>query len=114
MRRATGIHPPGIALYTVSKPDFPCAMRQSPASILLPYALTAAFITFGGVVLQLKVPTLVAFLDNLLTGHVILAGAWFALAAAGVDYALVTLHRKLRMGEVGAKSAAQLHLSGTR
>ena len=25
-----------------------------------------------------------------------------------------TLHRKLRMGEVGAKSSAQLHLSGRR
>jgi hypothetical protein len=86
-------------------------MRQSPALILLPYAVTAALIAFGGVVLQFKVPALMAFLDNLLTEHVILTGAWFALAAAGVDYALVTLHRKLRMSEVGAKSAAQLHIS---
>jgi hypothetical protein len=71
----------------------------------------AALIAIGGVVLQLKAPAIVSFLDNLLTAHVILFGAWLALAAAGVDYAAVTLHRKLRMGEVGAKSAAQLHIS---
>lgn len=87
-------------------------MRQSPAFILLPYAVTAALITLGGVVLQLKVPALIAFLDFLLKDHIVMAGAWFILSAAGVDYALVTFHRKLRMSEVGAKSAAQLHISG--
>lgn len=86
-------------------------MRQSPSLILLPYAVAAALIAFGGVVLQLKVPGLIAFLNNLLTDHVVLAGAWFALSAAGVDYTAVTLHRKLHMSEVGAKSAAQLHIS---
>lgn len=87
-------------------------MRQPLTSFLLPYALMAALVAAGGVTLQFRAPAIVAFLDNLLRVHQILAGAWLALAAAGVDYVAVTLHRKLRMSEVGAKSAAQLHLSG--
>ena len=87
-------------------------MRHPFTSFLLPYALMAALIAAGGVLLQLRAPAVIAFLDNLLHEHLILAGAWFALAAAGADYVAVTLHRKLRMSEVGAKSAAQLHLSG--
>lgn len=86
-------------------------MRQPTVQIILPYVVTAALIAFSGVMVQLKVPGLIAFLDNLLKAHIVMAGAWFALATAGVDYAIVTLHRKLRMGEVGAKSAAQLHIS---
>ncbi|CAJ5016882.1 hypothetical protein [Burkholderia cenocepacia] len=89
-------------------------MRHPFASFFLPYVVMAALIAACGVMLELHAPAVVSVLDDLLTGHVMLFGAWLALAAAGVDYVLVTLHRKLRMGEVGAKSSAQLHLSGRR
>jgi hypothetical protein len=94
------------------KLDSACAMRHPVTSFLLPYAVMAVLIVAGGVSLQLHAPAVIALLENLLNEHLILAGSWFALAAAGVDYVAVTLHRKMRMSEVGAKSAAQLHLSG--
>lgn len=87
-------------------------MRHPFTSFLLPYTVMAVLVAAGGVLLQLRAPAVIAFLDKLLLEHMILAGTWFVLAAAGVDYVAVTLHRKLRMSEVGAKSAAQLHLSG--
>ncbi|MFM0301069.1 hypothetical protein PQQ99_13175 [Paraburkholderia sediminicola] len=87
-------------------------MRHLITLFVLPYAVMAVLAAASGVSLQLRAPAVIAFLDNLLHEHLILAGSWFALAAAGVDYVAVTLHRKLRMSEVGAKSAAQLHLSG--
>lgn len=85
-------------------------MQSRLLHLLLPYAIAAMVCAVVAVALQCKRPNLLSFMDDLLTTHTIMFGAWLALAAAGADYALVTLHRKIRLGEVGAKSAAQLHI----
>jgi hypothetical protein len=86
-------------------------MQRPLTHILVPYAVSAALCGAGAVALQLKFPAFLSFLDDMLTTHTVMFGAWLALAAAGADFAIVTFHRKLRLGEVGAKSAAQLHIS---
>ncbi|PQV45823.1 hypothetical protein [Paraburkholderia sp. BL21I4N1] len=87
-------------------------MVQTSLFLLLPYALSALLSIAGSMALYASTPALTQCLDVVLTEHTLMFGSWLALAAAGADYTLTTLYRKLRMREVGAKSAAQLHLSG--
>lgn len=86
-------------------------MPQTFSQIIKPYAIVAALCILASVGLHLWLPSALRFLDNLLTEHPILTGSWLTLSAAGVDYAITTAYRKLRFAEVGAKSAAQLHIS---
>ncbi|MCI3973121.1 hypothetical protein CFB48_12465 [Burkholderia sp. AU33647] len=100
-----------MALYTRINTYFACAMPQTLSQLIKPYAIVAALCILASVGLHLWLPSALLFLDNLLTEHPILTGSWLALSAAGVDYAITTAYRKLRFAEVGAKSAAQLHIS---
>lgn len=86
-------------------------MHQPLSQIIKPYAIVAALCVLASVGLHCWLPSALLFLDNLLTEHPILIGSWLALSAAGVDYTITTAYRKLRFAEVGAKSAAQLHIS---
>lgn len=86
-------------------------MRQPLIDILKPYAAVAALCAAGSVALYIEVPAVLGFLDDLLANHAILLGSWLFLAAAGADYVLTTIYRKIRFAEVGAKSAAQLSIS---
>lgn len=86
-------------------------MHQPLSQIIKPYAIVAALCVLASVGLHRWLPSALLFLDNLLTKHPILIGSWLALSAAGVDYTITTAYRKLRFAEVGAKSAAQLHIS---
>ena len=86
-------------------------MRQPLTHIIRPYAAVAVLCVVVAVALNAEAPAVLNLLDALLTDDTIMFGGWMALAAAGADYAVTTVHRKLRLGEVGAKSAAQLHIS---
>ncbi|KWB49156.1 hypothetical protein WL35_07920 [Burkholderia ubonensis] len=86
-------------------------MHQTLSQLIKPYAAVAALCILASAGLHLWSPSALLVLDNLLTEHPVLTGSWLALSAAGVDYAITTAYRKLRFAEVGAKSAAQLHIS---
>jgi hypothetical protein len=86
-------------------------MRQPISHVIQPYAFVAVLCFAGAIALHVEAPTVLNLVDSLLTEHTVMFGAWLALSAAGADYVITTLHRKLRLGEVGAKSAAQLHIS---
>ncbi|WP_287878079.1 hypothetical protein [Aquitalea sp.] len=104
-------HDKGMLLYACINDYSMCAMHQTLSQIIKPYAIVAALSILVSAGLHFWFPSALRFLDNLLTEHPIFAGSWLALSAAGVDYAITTVYRKLRFAEVGAKSAAQLHIS---
>jgi hypothetical protein len=86
-------------------------MRSHPVlQILLPYVTVGLLCVIGSAWLHASAPAIHGLAFALLAEHTVLMGFWLLLAAAGIDFVLATCWRKLRMSEVGAKSAAQLDI----
>lgn len=77
----------------------------------MPYAFIGAMSVATTIGIHYWMPSTLLFLDTVLAEYPVFVGSWLILFAAGVDHAVTMTYRKLRFAEVGAKSAAQLHIS---
>jgi hypothetical protein len=78
----------------------------------LPYLVFAVLAVSGAMALYAWHPALLRLADSLLSDHTFIFCVWLGLALAGLDYVLMTIYLRLRLGGVGDKSAAQLFIAG--